>query len=58
MSERIANRIRCPFPDCSSADTRVLWKYYRAKDCTIVRKHRCQECKRKFTSDQRVSRAA
>lgn len=58
MRDRDADRIRCPRQDCRCANTRVLWKYYRARDAAIVRKHRCTACGMKFTTDQRVSKAA
>ena len=58
MSERIADRIRCPIYTCQSATTRVLRKRYRKRDGAIVRRHECEDCGHRFSSDQRVSKAA
>jgi transcriptional regulator NrdR family protein len=57
-SERTANRIRCPRYECQCPNTKVVDKHYRKRDGAIVRRHQCAFCGHRFTSEQRVSKAA
>ena len=51
MKRESANALQC---ECGSQRTHVLWRRWRPRDGSILRRHECQDCKTRFASIEAV----